>query len=186
MKDRSLVWHGVFAAIAAGAAYMAWSTPMSSGAEDTSVVMVPGDVERLTAIDFDEEGVKVALAKSGGAPVASVRRGASSLTYRAALGSAAEKPQKISITWGTASRELVQRFADDRAKAYWADAAEPDAKLEQVTSWIDRVLKLRISDLSDAKPTGTPKLIVELHAGRSEEHTSELQSPCNLVCRLLL
>src|SRR2546426_4347042 len=24
------------------------------------------------------------------------------------------------------------------------------------------------------------------HAGRSEEHTSELQSPCNLVCRLLL
>src|SRR5256885_3489362 len=25
-----------------------------------------------------------------------------------------------------------------------------------------------------------------LHAERSEEHTSELQSPCNLVCRLLL
>src|SRR2546426_7036195 len=28
------------------------------------------------------------------------------------------------------------------------------------------------------KPGGEP--------GRSEEHTSELQSPCNLVCRLLL
>src|SRR2546426_2968884 len=26
----------------------------------------------------------------------------------------------------------------------------------------------------------------ELRRGRSEEHTSELQSPCNLVCRLLL
>src|SRR2546426_7490633 len=26
----------------------------------------------------------------------------------------------------------------------------------------------------------------ELAQGRSEEHTSELQSPCNLVCRLLL
>src|SRR5256885_7134929 len=26
----------------------------------------------------------------------------------------------------------------------------------------------------------------ELFGGRSEEHTSELQSPCNLVCRLLL
>src|SRR5256885_12235767 len=26
----------------------------------------------------------------------------------------------------------------------------------------------------------------ELPPGRSEEHTSELQSPCNLVCRLLL
>src|SRR5256885_2979434 len=27
---------------------------------------------------------------------------------------------------------------------------------------------------------------IALHARRSEEHTSELQSPCNLVCRLLL
>src|SRR2546426_7097418 len=26
----------------------------------------------------------------------------------------------------------------------------------------------------------------ESHGPRSEEHTSELQSPCNLVCRLLL
>src|SRR5688500_19193466 len=25
-----------------------------------------------------------------------------------------------------------------------------------------------------------------IHTSRSEEHTSELQSPCNLVCRLLL
>src|SRR5256885_7741985 len=29
----------------------------------------------------------------------------------------------------------------------------------------------------------TPRAVVDL---RSEEHTSELQSPCNLVCRLLL
>src|SRR5256885_11973480 len=28
--------------------------------------------------------------------------------------------------------------------------------------------------------------IVGMNCGRSEEHTSELQSPCNLVCRLLL
>src|SRR5256885_7214828 len=27
---------------------------------------------------------------------------------------------------------------------------------------------------------------VKVHLHRSEEHTSELQSPCNLVCRLLL
>src|SRR5256885_13645677 len=27
---------------------------------------------------------------------------------------------------------------------------------------------------------------VSVHVARSEEHTSELQSPCNLVCRLLL
>src|SRR2546426_2328181 len=29
-------------------------------------------------------------------------------------------------------------------------------------------------------------VLVDLAAERSEEHTSELQSPCNLVCRLLL
>src|SRR5256885_3965184 len=35
--------------------------------------------------------------------------------------------------------------------------------------------------------TGEPVTAMELSPdGRSEEHTSELQSPCNLVCRLLL
>src|SRR5256885_11763661 len=29
-------------------------------------------------------------------------------------------------------------------------------------------------------------IVIPNHFGRSEEHTSELQSPCNLVCRLLL
>src|SRR2546426_4258217 len=35
---------------------------------------------------------------------------------------------------------------------------------------------------------GVEGLAVEAlhHVSRSEEHTSELQSPCNLVCRLLL
>src|SRR5256885_4008927 len=32
----------------------------------------------------------------------------------------------------------------------------------------------------------TPGFAVERPRLRSEEHTSELQSPCNLVCRLLL
>src|SRR2546426_2010047 len=30
------------------------------------------------------------------------------------------------------------------------------------------------------------RLLARVALGRSEEHTSELQSPCNLVCRLLL
>src|SRR5256885_6544992 len=36
------------------------------------------------------------------------------------------------------------------------------------------------SEAKDAAPPLTP------NSCRSEEHTSELQSPCNLVCRLLL
>src|SRR5256885_4651969 len=37
--------------------------------------------------------------------------------------------------------------------------------------------------VSSVRPEDT---ISNKHGERSEEHTSELQSPCNLVCRLLL
>src|SRR2546426_6042004 len=37
-----------------------------------------------------------------------------------------------------------------------------------------------------ARAKGSPRAPCSRHGGRSEEHTSELQSPCNLVCRLLL
>src|SRR2546426_9281184 len=37
----------------------------------------------------------------------------------------------------------------------------------------------------DVHPGGCVGALIEA-VGRSEEHTSELQSPCNLVCRLLL
>src|SRR5256885_3980045 len=36
--------------------------------------------------------------------------------------------------------------------------------------------------MPSSRPTGT----IPSWSARSEEHTSELQSPCNLVCRLLL
>src|SRR5256885_10090138 len=36
------------------------------------------------------------------------------------------------------------------------------------------------------RPRGRPTGKQARHSERSEEHTSELQSPCNLVCRLLL
>src|SRR2546426_9335041 len=39
---------------------------------------------------------------------------------------------------------------------------------------------------SSASPAPSPSPPPSPRAGRSEEHTSELQSPCNLVCRLLL
>src|SRR5256885_11811840 len=44
--------------------------------------------------------------------------------------------------------------------------------------------------LQHAQAIGRPALIEatsnQVNQDRSEEHTSELQSPCNLVCRLLL
>src|SRR5688500_20050751 len=47
------------------------------------------------------------------------------------------------------------------------------------------VVSRQAIDQDVPKPIGDPRDNRE-RAARSEEHTSELQSPCNLVCRLLL
>src|SRR2546426_12435614 len=46
----------------------------------------------------------------------------------------------------------------------------------------------RAGPLRDVAPAGALRAPLARHGRgpRSEEHTSELQSPCNLVCRLLL
>src|SRR5256885_11891336 len=36
------------------------------------------------------------------------------------------------------------------------------------------------------RPSTSKPYMLTVHSARSEEHTSELQSPCNIVCRLLL
>src|SRR5256885_8704212 len=48
----------------------------------------------------------------------------------------------------------------------------------------DRVHPAALDRNPLGQPAATPAQADEIH--RSEEHTSELQSPCNLVCRLLL
>src|SRR5256885_5629954 len=40
--------------------------------------------------------------------------------------------------------------------------------------------------LGQHPPIPAGRIALNLNYDRSEEHTSELQSPCNLVCRLLL
>src|SRR5256885_6547804 len=65
-----------------------------------------------------------------------------------------------------------------------APARMPDPEV------VDPAPQLRV-DLGDQRRhrlgPGAPEHLLEpLQQRRSEEHTSELQSPCNLVCRLLL
>src|SRR5256885_12893331 len=43
-----------------------------------------------------------------------------------------------------------------------------------------------LNSISALVRTARQREATTMIAGRSEEHTSELQSPCNLVCRLLL
>src|SRR5256885_4646530 len=58
----------------------------------------------------------------------------------------------------------------------------PNSVIGKWTTVRARFDEENIDLLIDGKPAGTTKM----PAPRSEEHTSELQSPCNLVCRLLL
>src|SRR5256885_11274976 len=53
---------------------------------------------------------------------------------------------------------------------------------------LDAPLLLRVvSDCPSAPSSPRRDVVLPYRVGsRSEEHTSELQSPCNLVCRLLL
>src|SRR2546426_2243993 len=59
-----------------------------------------------------------------------------------------------------------------------------DAELLSVAA--SHLIRNALEATEDAGP-GRPSPTVGAETGdRSEEHTSELQSPCNLVCRLLL
>src|ERR1039457_4764759 len=50
----------------------------------------------------------------------------------------------------------------------------------------DYILTLLFMKYVSDKAKADPDALIVVPEGRSEEHTSELQSPCNLVCRLLL
>src|SRR3989454_3245559 len=58
------------------------------------------------------------------------------------------------------------------------------ADVERLRPELQRLEAALAELLSPADPFDDRDAIVEIR--RSEEHTSELQSPCNLVCRLLL
>src|SRR5256885_14754577 len=76
---------------------------------------------------------------------------------------------------GGTERAAMATFVSHRAPPYAWDRGRP-ARLNLDRSQPHRLLRRRLAVL---RPTGGGPL-------RSEEHTSELQSPCNLVCRLLL
>src|SRR5256885_16896049 len=62
------------------------------------------------------------------------------------------------------------------------------ATTEIYTLSLHDALPIFSSGCASSVPSGLRwwKLVWRARRARSEEHTSELQSPCNLVCRLLL
>src|SRR5256885_9247279 len=63
----------------------------------------------------------------------------------------------------------------------------PRSTLFPYTTLFRSRIGLELYSVRDAMHRDPERTIAAVRAmGRSEEHTSELQSPCNLVCRLLL
>src|SRR3989454_6858601 len=78
-----------------------------------------------------------------------------------------------------AAEEMGGKIGDANIEVIFADHQnKPDVGSTIARQWID----VDGVDVIVDVPTSS----VALAVARSEEHTSELQSPCNLVCRLLL
>src|SRR5256885_5742586 len=69
----------------------------------------------------------------------------------------------------------------------WLDSqGEPRRESATLTLVLASLAMFAVGLTDDVRPLGAKKKLMLQMLVRSEEHTSELQSPCNLVCRLLL
>src|SRR5256885_3378892 len=87
-------------------------------------------------------------------------------------------PRSTLFPYTTLFRSQVERLS--------ARLAEVEARLEALHADLERheVDRVRLDERLGRERARLVDL--EGQQERSEEHTSELQSPCNLVCRLLL
>ncbi|MEL6547876.1 MAG: DUF4340 domain-containing protein, partial [Myxococcota bacterium] len=103
-----------------------------------------------------------------------LRHGGGVLLDRRVLGVEREEIRRIEVRTSNIQREFVHRYPDDSSKAYYADPAEPDVRLEQTTGWLDRVLRLRTQQVVDATPSGSAELTVEVFGQGGSLATVEL------------
>src|SRR5256885_5633275 len=84
--------------------------------------------------------------------------------------------------------QAIHKGRRERAGATAAICGEEQASWSQLAQRIERCAGLlRALDVAPGDRVGMMGLnSIRYLEYRSEEHTSELQSPCNLVCRLLL
>src|SRR6478735_1544764 len=73
----------------------------------------------------------------------------------------------------------------------WLLSTDNLRRAEEELAPLLKIIETAVADLAESrhwhlKIVGALELLPPETAARSEEHTSELQSPCNIVCRLLL
>src|SRR2546427_1975834 len=99
-----------------------------------------------------------------------------------------EKSPQLAREGNDGLAELVQKY--DRFLGFAASLPmnNPDAALKEMERALDQLGASGVQIYSNAagKPLDAPEFLPLFQEARSEEHTSELQSQSNLVCRLLL
>lgn len=98
--------------------------------------------------------------------IGGLRNGAASMLERRAIAIDAEAIRRVTITAGARNRELIQRYGEDRKKAFFADPKVPDEKLQQISNWLDRIMKLRIADVGQDQPSGPASVAIEFFNGK--------------------
>jgi hypothetical protein len=84
--------------------------------------------------------------------------------------------EKITVRQGSDTRTFVQRNADDTAKAHYADAATPDQKDVEGTSWLGKLARIRLKEFiaEDAAPQGLEPVFSYLVEGGGKQWTVEI------------
>jgi hypothetical protein len=117
------------------------ATPAGSS---TYVQSASGDVHLVRSAVFSE-----------------LRGGANGLAERTLIPLVRDRIEKVLVHHSGRERQLVQRFREDPTRAYWADPAEPNKKLVQAGTWIERLLRTRMVDFASARPQGAPALSID-------------------------
>src|ERR1039457_7473278 len=84
-------------------------------------------------------------------------------------------------------RHYSKRRGEDLGKNSVRELSAMLHRINGLQNDIDLITRRSLVQIQSPQPFQASSFLPKLHiAIRSEEHTSELQSPCSLVCRLLL
>src|SRR3989475_6997234 len=90
------------------------------------------------------------------------------------------------VTLGLRVPVVTAWYSEDRGSVEYNGKVAKDITLEGATERYFDIMNLKIADGRAFTPQESKAGTTVVVLGRSEEHTSELQSQSNLVCRLLL
>ena len=77
------------------------------------------------------------------------------LPDRSLFGMAKPDVQAVTVAAAGQSQRWVQRHADDKLKAHWALAADPETMAEQATTWLNKFMGLK--GYAVCGPRGSPR-----------------------------